>query len=396
VFREELRRKRARQQRRRQALAALLTGAILAAALFVLLGFRPQATRRAQATPRPRPQVVHRRPRRPSLRPPQFLVVSFDGSGGDRLWTYWRPLASRAHAHFTFFVSGVYLLDEARRRLYHPPRHPAGVSDIGFAQPDGRRSAGAVVRATLEQIAGAYRDGNEIGTHYDGHFCAPYAGNVGEWNASDWQVELNEFDALLFGANENNHLRHPVDLGFGPEEVVGGRTPCLQGKLRLLYPVLAARGFRYDASQVARLGAWPQRELGIWSVPLLEIPFVHHTYRVISMDYNFFANQTGAVSGPPASSREIEDETYLSLWRAFRTSYFGNRAPFSVANHFETWNNWAYDHALSRFVLRACALPEVRCVSFRELVDWLDAQPRRRLRRYRLGRFPRLRSVNPG
>ena len=65
---------------------------------------------------------------------PQFVVVSFDGSGGIRLWPYWRAVARRAHAHFTFFVSGVYLLPEAERRRYHAPRHRAGVSDIWFAK----------------------------------------------------------------------------------------------------------------------------------------------------------------------------------------------------------------------------------------------------------------------
>ncbi|HEY2940456.1 MAG TPA: hypothetical protein VGJ27_11635, partial [Gaiellaceae bacterium] len=88
----------------------------------------------------------------------------------------------------------------------------------------------------------------------------------------------------------------------------------------------------------------------------------------------------------PAAEAGIERETYLSLRNAFRTSYRGNRAPLSFANHFETWNHWAYDRALSRFVLESCRLPGVRCVTFRELVDWLDAQPPRRLRRFRVYR----------
>jgi hypothetical protein len=342
----------------------------------VFAGFRLQPSRertsaRAETVP-VRPVHAHRRHRVRPHRPPQFLVVSFDGSGGVRLWPYWRSVARRAHAHFTFFVSGVYLLDENRRNLYRPPRHEPGTSDIWFARPDGGLSAREVVRGTLEQIAAAYREGNEIGTHYNGHFCAPFSRSVGEWTAADWRRELDEFDDLLFDASANNRLDPPVRLPFGASEIVGGRTPCLQGNLRILYRVLAARGFRYDASQIAPLGAWPRRELGIWSFPLLEIPFVGHTFRVVSMDYNFLANQVG--EDPAAAEREA----YLSLWRAFRTSYFGNRAPLSFANHFETWNRWAYDHALTRVVLRACRLPEVRCVSFRELVDWLDARLYRR------------------
>ncbi|HEV3403888.1 MAG TPA: hypothetical protein VG073_06330 [Gaiellaceae bacterium] len=320
------------------------------------------------------------------VRPPQFVVVSFDGSGGVRLWPYWRGVARRGGAHFTFFVSGVYLLDGARRGLYHPPRHASGSSDIGFAWPEAGLSARQTVRGMLGQIALAYREGNEIGTHFNGHFCAPYRGNVGVWTADDWRRELDQFDNLMFGASANNGLRPPVRLPFGPGEVVGERTPCLQGDPRVLLPVLAARGFRYDASGQSLLGAWPSRRLGVWELPLLEIPFVGHTFRVVSMDYNFFANQT--IAGTPRAA--IEQQTFLTLWRAFLFSYHGKRAPLSFASHFESWNGGAYDRALARVVLRACHLPEVRCVSFRELVAWLDAQPPARLRRYRLGTFRRL------
>jgi hypothetical protein len=123
-------------------------------------------------------------------------------------------------------------------------------------------------------------------------------------------------------------------------------------------------------------------------MPLLEIPFVGHPFPVVSMDYNLFANQTAGQSGPASLEPKIERETYLTFHNAFRTSYHGNRAPLSFANHFETWNHWAYDRALARVVLESCRLPEVRCVSFRELVDWLEAQPPSRLRGFRLGRFP--------
>src|SRR5919202_1422005 len=102
-------------------------------------------------------------------RPPQFVVVSFDGSGGARLWGYWRSVAREAHARFTFFVSGVYLIDWAHRMRYRPPRHAAGSSDIGFGFPGGELDPAG----TLRQIAAAYREGHEIGTHYNGHFCAP-------------------------------------------------------------------------------------------------------------------------------------------------------------------------------------------------------------------------------
>jgi hypothetical protein len=303
------------------------------------------------------------------VRPPQFVLASFDGSGGARLWQYWRGVAKRAHAHFTFFVSGVYLLDWSHHDAYAPPEEPRGASAIGFA-PDG-----AWIAAMRRQIALGYRDGNEIGTHYNGHFCG--VDGVATWSARDWARELDEFDTLLF--------RPGAKLPFGPSEIVGGRTPCLEGNLDLLYPVLAQRGFLYDGSRTGRLGTWPSRQRGLWSVPLLELPFIGHTFRVVSMDYNFMANQ---IDESPA---RIENETYRTLWNAFRASYLGNRAPLSLGNHFETWESWAYDHALTRFLQRACRLPEVRCTTIRTLVEWLDGVPARKLRRFRAGRFPHAR-----
>src|SRR5919202_37553 len=109
---------------------ALVLSLVSALAFLVVSRVEPGRARESVATV---PRVVHKvRPARARRRParPQFVVVSFDGSGGIRLWPYWRSVARRAHAHFTFFVSGVYLLDENRRSLYRPPRHEAGTSDI--------------------------------------------------------------------------------------------------------------------------------------------------------------------------------------------------------------------------------------------------------------------------
>lgn len=384
---------RARRRFPWRLVAFALAGAVALATASTLIGSTARV-RSARQAPVHRP---HRRPRsrripgKAPVRPPQFLVVSFDGSGGTQLWPYWRAVALRAHAHFTFFVSGVYLLAEDRRSLYHPPEHSAGFSAIGFAQPFDGRSAEERVGETLRQIGLAYREGNEIGTHFNGHFCAPLPANVGEWSSADWRSELDQFRKLLFHASANNGLEPPVALPFGPGEVVGERTPCLEGNLRALRPVLAERGFRYDASGISPLGSWPYRlPGGLWELPLQLIPFAGHAYPVVSMDYNFFYNQALAGLSPAVS----EQQAFASLWRAFLATYRGNRAPLSFANHFETWSDWAYDHALARVVLRACRLPEVRCVSFRELADWLDAQPPARLRRDEAGRFPRYRSLS--
>ena len=232
------------------------------------------------------------------------------------------------------------------------------------------------------QMALGYREGNEIGTHFNGHFCGR-PGGVGTWTAADWGRELDQFDRAALPRSR---------LPFGPGEVVGGRTPCLEGDLGGALPGAreARLPLRREPDRAARHLAVARA--GLWSVPLLELPFIGHTFRVVSMDYNFFANQ---ISEPPA---QIENETYRTLWNAFRASYLGNRAPLSLGNHFETWEGWAYDRALTRFLLARMPAPEVRCTTIRSLVDWLDRQSPRRLVRLRAGRFPhaRPRSLNRG
>src|ERR1043166_3402944 len=64
----------------------------------------------------------------------------------------------------------------------------------------------------------------------------------------------------------------------------------------------------------------------------------------------------------------------IRLWPYWRSVARRAHAPFVWGSHFEAWNHWAYDRALTRFLLETCRLPNVRCVSYRELVDWLDSR----------------------
>jgi hypothetical protein len=160
------------------------------------------------------------------------------------------------------------------------------------------------------------------------------------------------------------------DLGFGPADVVGSRTPCLEGDLDVLHRVLRERGFRYDSSTSAPLVTWPSRSHGIWSFPLPEIALSGESVQVISMDYNLMVNQTPRPT--PDQAAAIEEQAYKSFVTAFERSYRGNRAPFAVGNHFARWNHGAYVNALTRFLEHVCRLPEVRCVPYVEVADWLD------------------------
>lgn len=62
------------------------------------------------------------------------------------------------------------------------------------------------------------------------------------------------------------------------------------------------------------------------------------------------------------------------LLQAFDRSYNGNRAPLIIGNHFESWNGGTYMRAIEETIAQVCTKEGVRCVSFRQLADWLDAQ----------------------
>ncbi|GAA3394015.1 hypothetical protein GCM10017752_37450 [Streptomyces roseoviridis] len=62
------------------------------------------------------------------------------------------------------------------------------------------------------------------------------------------------------------------------------------------------------------------------------------------------------------------------LVQAFQRSYHGNRAPLIIGNHFESWNGGTYMRAIEETIATVCVQKDVKCVSFRQLADWLDAQ----------------------
>jgi len=311
----------------------------------------------------------------PSGRPPQFVVVSFDGAGNLARLARWRSVARETGARFTYFLSGVYLLDPAHADVYVGPGHRPGASSIGFAPWHGTPSPEVYLRDLVAMLQGAEREGDEVGTHYNGHFCAGVVHPVGTWSAADWTDELDRFDQLAAGIALNNGFARPVPNPLGPDGVIGGRTPCLEGDMDVLYPVLAQRGFRYDASRAGVAQQWPQRVDGIWSFTLDRIPLAGLPGRTnLSMDYNLYVAYAGAHEVPPEREAWIRDQAFRTLDGYFEASYRGGRAPVKVGNHLNGWNHDAYSGALERFVRTECTKPEVRCVSFADLARWLDAR----------------------
>ncbi|MFJ1972931.1 hypothetical protein ACIO93_30175 [Streptomyces sp. NPDC087903] len=312
-------------------------------------------------------------PLEPGQTPPQFVIFSWDGAGevGNGLFPRFLDLAKRHEAHMTFFLSGLYLLPESKKRLYNPPNNPRGASDIGYLTDEH-------VRATLTNVRRAWLEGHEIGTHFNGHFCSGY-GTVGNWTPQQWRSEIDQAKSFVKEWRTNTGWTDLPALPFDyDKELVGGRTPCLLGQNNLL-PTARELGWRYDASSPGGRQIWPERRQGIWDLPLQAIPMSGHSFEVLSMDYNMLANQSVNSTNAPAHNypawRQQASQTYIA---GFKRAYETNRAPFFVGNHFEQWNGGIYMDAVEEaftYIAREKEKGEdVRLVSFRQFADWLDVQ----------------------
>lgn len=385
------------------SVAAVVALAALAGCSTAIENGPPPGTRKGRAVPKAptRPlrligdgstaytgaQPHQPRPHRlaPGKRPPQFVVFSWDGAGedGQKLFSHFRAVGKKYGAAMTYFLSGVYMLPGDRRELYEPPRHKAGASDIGFNDIQG-------VKNTVAQMRAAWLEGNEIGTHFNGHFCGP-RGGVGTWSPGEWVSEIEQAEAFVQHWKTNAGLAAEPPLPFDySRELVGGRAPCLEGQ-RNLIPAAKEMGFRYDASSVGGRQTWPRRIDGIWDFPLQEIPFPGRGLETLSMDYNFLANQSGTTEGNPLMHATWGRQMHDGLLAAFDRAYRGNRAPLFIGNHFESWNGGTYMKAVEQAIKEICPRKGVRCVSFKQLTDWLDAQDPEALAKLRalpVGRAP--------
>ncbi|MFD7993987.1 polysaccharide deacetylase family protein [Streptomyces mexicanus] len=312
-------------------------------------------------------------PLEPGQTPPQFVVFSWDGAGevGNGLFPRFLDLAKEHGAHMTFFLSGLYLLPEGKKRLYDPPNNPRGASDIGYLTDEH-------IKATLANVRRAWLEGHEIGTHFNGHFCSGH-GTVANWTPAQWRSEIEQAKAFVKQWRTNTGWHELPSLPFDyDKELVGGRTPCLLGQNQLL-PTARDLGWRYDASSPGGRQVWPVKRLGIWDLPLQQIPFPGRSFEVLSMDYNMLANQSVNSTKAPAHNypawRRQSAQAYIA---GFQRAYETNRAPFFIGNHFEQWNGGIYmdsvEEALKHIAREKEKGADVRLVSFRQFVDWLDAQ----------------------
>lgn len=340
-------------------------------------------------------------------RPPQYIALAFDGSKSIDVWKLTREFAKTATENgtplkFTYFISGVYYVTQGNRAVYHGPKHPAGVSDIGFGEPSNTTLLQRVAETNL-----AHLQGNEIASHANGHF------DGGKWTADEWSLEFALFNQLLFGLFGNNKLPvpegKPNPFDFTEKDVVGFRAPLLAVSPGL-WPTLKANHYRYDTSKVALQNYWPEKSgvdgkaasagtgpsgqdanSGYWNFPLVEMRIAGTGKATLSMDYNFYVSQSGGKSDP-ANSGLYEQQMYETYLRYFQNNYNGNRAPVHIGHHFSLWNGGAYWRAMTRFAQTVCGKPEVKCVTYRELADYMDTLDAPTLAAYRKGEFDKVAS----
>jgi peptidoglycan/xylan/chitin deacetylase (PgdA/CDA1 family) len=294
--------------------------------------------------------------------PPQYVVISFDGAGPIDQWERSRALARQSGAHFTYFLSCVYLLSPDTRQTYAGPKTKPGKSNVGFAQSRDD------VAQRLQQIWTARLEGHEIASHGCGHFDGK------DWSTADWRSEFDSFTRILRDAWTINGIPGAPDgwRAFAESEVKGFRAPYLStGKA--LDRALAAEKFRYDASGVSRGPAEPVERGGIVRFSLPLIPEGPKARPVIAMDYNLFVRHSDGVERPDEAQR-FEERAYDAFIGAFERQYEGDRVPLQLGFHFTLMNDAAYWRALERFAGAVCAKPDVRCVSYGELADAIFPQ----------------------
>jgi peptidoglycan/xylan/chitin deacetylase (PgdA/CDA1 family) len=313
-------------------------------------------------------------------RPPQFIAIAFDNCTELERWQELSDFAADMNrdgdrVHFTFFVSAVNFIAQQNRHVYEGPRQPRGASSINFGgTPDD-------VKRRVAYVNALHAAGHEIASHAVGHFDGR------SWSQAEWDREFRSFDAVLNNIPQSNGFDAGVTLTFPATDVVGFRAPYLATSAGL-YAVLKDRKFRYDTSGNSAAEAWPEKVDGVWRFNLARLKLAQSGRATLSMDYNFFVAQSGAKADPRrrAYFRDQILQTYLDY---FRTNYTGNRAPLHIGHHFFDYQGGAYKDALKTFARTVCGLPEVRCVTYKALADFMDGVSGDTLADYRKGQFTR-------
>lgn len=311
-------------------------------------------------------------------RPPQFVLLAFDGSKSLPMWEETTSFARENNIKFTYFISGVYFLAPGDKNLYHEPRHGRGRSAIGWGK--GESDISNRVRA----VKAAIEEGHEIASHANGHY------DGSGYSRSQWSSEMRQFEDIMLAVPDRYNVLRVRGEQMWPDyfqgRMIGFRAPLL-GHNTNMFRVLENQGYLYDTSKVDQMGYWPEKIKGVWNFPLAGLRKARTNRRTLSMDYNFYYGDSEGKRGDASNFGFYEDQMYETYIQYFTHNYFGNRAPVDIGHHFSKWNGGAYWRAMKRFAKTVCPLPEVRCVTYSDLVDFVESAGPSRIASYAEAKF---------
>ncbi|MBC7370131.1 MAG: hypothetical protein H7326_01110 [Bdellovibrionaceae bacterium] len=313
-------------------------------------------------------------------RPPQYVMMAFDGSYSLSMWQETLDLAKNQPFRFTYFISGTYFLLEKNKLVYTEPTHGPGKSAIGW----GGSSVPNLIKR-VGYVNEAFDEGHEIASHANGHF------DGGTWTLPQWNSEITQFYHLIFDIYKINAVPSPVvdnPFHFNAGEIVGFRAPLL-GRNASMYQTLNDFHYSYDTSQTAATNYWPQIKNTVWNFPLADLRIAGSGKRTLSMDYNFYFTQSKGLPDPK-NYKTYKTEMMNTYRNYFKGNYYGNRAPLNIGHHFSKWNDGAYWDALKDFSQEICGLPEVKCVNYKEYLAYVSSLDPATLAAYQKGEFEKL------
>ncbi|RAZ92727.1 polysaccharide deacetylase [Mesorhizobium hawassense] len=289
-------------------------------------------------------------------KPKQVVLISFDAAREISQWERSRALAKRTGAHFTYFLSCVFLLSPETRQYYAGPGKAAGKSNVGFG------ASKQDVAERLAQVRLAAAEGHDIGSHACGHFDGK------DWSKADWLAEFASVRRIFQNAYAINGIPEPADWhDFAQSALVGFRAPYLSTN-KALYEALPEAGFRYDASGVSNGPELPPTRNGITRFALPLIPEGPKAKPVVAMDYNLYVRHSDGTE-KPALADAFTERAYQAFRAAFEAQYNGKRLPLELGFHFTLMNDGAYWNALERFAGEVCVKADVECISFRDYIQ---------------------------
>ncbi|RIJ70600.1 polysaccharide deacetylase [Nakamurella silvestris] len=303
-------------------------------------------------------------------KPPQFIIFSFDGAGNSEKLNSFMDTAATTDSRFTGFLTGLYMLTDDKATDYTGPGRNPGESSVGFG------GDATEVQQRVTDWNRMWAAGNEMGTHYNGHFCG---GSGDAWTQADWTSELDQAFKFVDDYKALDDLPDAQTMKFTSADVKGGRTPCLEGVSDENFPNMAAvwkaHNMTYDTSKPAPYNGifWPKMLDGIWE---FYMPYVYSPSfkgMVTAMDYNFWVKFNGGAEEPDTAPqlRKIVQETYEYM---YDQAYNGNRAPILIANHLNNWNGNSFNPAALAFMKETCGKKDTYCTTYQDVIAWMELQ----------------------